>query len=340
MPRLYSLDTLRGIAVIGIVFWDFFALLAKDLNWYAFRIVGNFPFYGLPPALFFFVSGVSESLSISARRIRGDNPRQIRNHVMSRACILLLAGILLTMVLREPADSWGIFEGIALCSVVAYFLLSYVGLRLLVALLVGVVYLGSLIPPYFSLDMPSVEFLGNEYYVIPNFVQRAFFSGLFPFFPFFSLTLVGAILGKLLVDGKVGSRGLVLGGLAITAAGWLLYLAGFPMEYHQAGNIYSLACIIFCIGASTLALGSLFWLLDAARFGLTAFTPLVDCGRASFAICFWRYPLLYNPLIYFGLGFALSTSTSAILSVALLFLIWLISPAWIRLRERYGLRIF
>jgi hypothetical protein len=338
--RLNSLDTIRGMAVMGIVFWDFFDLLSKNLDWYAFRIVGNFPFYGVPPILFFFSAGVSQYLSINARKARGEENWTIRNHVLNRGCILLLAGILLTMILREPPDNWGIFEGVALSSVVGFFLLAYIDLRLLAILLIALVGFSSTIPPYFSVKMPTVEFLGSPYFVLPNFLQRALFSGLFPFFPFFCFFLWGGILGRLLVERRIASLGLFLSALAMSGLGLMLYSLGFPMEYHQGGNIYSLACVIFSMGASTLILGILFWLQDVKFLCSHVFKPLTDCGKASFAICFWRYPLIYNPLICLGLAFVFPVGTAAILSISLLLPIWLFALAWMKLRREYDLHIY
>jgi predicted acyltransferase len=340
MQRLNSLDTIRGIAVMGIVFWDFFDLLSKNLDWYAFRIVGNFPFYGVPPILFFFSAGVSQYLSINARKARGEKDWQIRNHVLNRGCILLLAGILLTIILREPPDNWGIFEEVALSNVVGYFLLAYVDLRPLAILLIALVGLGSTVPPYFSIAMPSIDFLGGPYFVMPNLFQRALFSGLFPFFPFFCFSLWGGILGRLLVERRIASRGLFSSALAMSGLGLLLYSLGFPMEYHQAGNIYSLACVIFSMGASTLILAILHWLQDVRVLCLCAFKPLTDCGRASFAICFWRYPLIYNPLIYLGLASIFPVGVAATLSIFLLLPTWLFAVAWIKTRRRFSLQIY
>jgi len=325
---------------MSIVFWDFLDLLSKNLDWYAFRIVGNLPFYSVPPILFFFAAGVSQYLSINARKARGEEDWKIRNHVLSRGCILLLAGILLTIILREPPDNWGIFEGVALSSVVGYFLLAYVDLRMLAILLIALVGFGSTIPPYFSVEMPSVEFLGSAYLVVPNFLQRALFSGLFPFFPFFCFFLWGGILGRLLAERKIATRGLLSSALAIGGLALLLYSLGFPMEYHQAGNIYSLACVIFSMGASALILGVLYWLQDVKALCSYAFKPLTDCGRASFAICFWRYPLIYNPLIYLRLAFIFPIRTAVILSISLLLPMWLFALAWMKLRRRYALHIF
>ena len=339
MQRLASLDTIRGIAVMAIVFWDFFALLSKDLDWYAFTIIGSFPLYGVPPVLFFFAAGASQCLSISSRKARGQQNWEIRNHVLNRSCVLLLAGILLTMILREPPDNWGLFEGIALASMVGYFLLTYMNQRLLAVLLTTLIGLSSIIPPNFSIQMPSVEFLGGPYLVMPNLLQRALFSGLFPFFPFFCFFLSGAILGKSLVEKRNISRCVVSCGSAISGLGLFLHLIGYPMEYHQIGNVYSLACVVFSIGASTLILGLFYWLQDVKAFRLHILKPLTDCGRASFAICFWRYPLIYNPLIYVGLAFIFPVGMAAILSMSLLFPTWLFAVGWTTMRKRASLQI-
>jgi len=102
--RLYSLDALRGFDMFWIIGgkeifvgvslltgWPVFQWWANQLEHVAWH---GFHFYDMIFPLFLFIAGISFPFSLAKRRARNDSKKAIYNHLISRALILVILGIL------------------------------------------------------------------------------------------------------------------------------------------------------------------------------------------------------------------------------------------------------
>src|SRR5438045_1593803 len=108
--RLLSLDVFRGLTVAGMLLvnnpgtWDHIYPPLEHAAWNGWTPTDLiFPF-------FLFIAGVTTSLSLEARRARGDDDAAIRRQIIRRGLLIFLFGFLVN---GFPFFTWGSIDGIA-----------------------------------------------------------------------------------------------------------------------------------------------------------------------------------------------------------------------------------
>jgi predicted acyltransferase len=108
--RLLSLDVFRGLTVAGMLLvndpgtWGAIYPPLEHASWHGWTPTDLiFPF-------FLFIAGVTTSLSLDARRARGDDNAAIRRQIIRRGLLIFLFGF---MVNGFPYFTWGEVQGIA-----------------------------------------------------------------------------------------------------------------------------------------------------------------------------------------------------------------------------------
>jgi len=240
----------------------------EGFDFYGFHLAGEFPFYGIPPILFAFSTGVS----ISIWRERHDH-----RYLLSRVGLLLLSGFILAFYVDGRFDAWGLFEMIALSNFILFFVNSKLGSFLGILLILAV---NHQIPPFYSFVSEPVDYF-FEFRALPMMASNAFVSGFFPMIPFITWAFWGVLYSKM-QDKRLS--------LIPLAAG--LALSFFePFVYSQYGNVYSTSMILTTMGLSSL-------LLEALR---NIHVPLLNIyGRYAWRMTFWRYFTLYMPFVWVG----------------------------------------
>lgn len=213
--RLWEVDTLRGIAVVLMVFyhfvWDltFFGRYRADMlsgPWYIFgRSIG---------ATFIFLLGVSLTLSYSQRRQATTEPTRLSNSLFMKYILrgskLFGSGIVITVVTYFTSPSqfviFGILHLLGCAMILAYpFLRVHPWISLIAGLLIiGVgIYVDRL-----TASFPWLLWLGVS--------QRGRrMSDYYPLLPWFGFALLGIWVGRRLYPGRI--RRFVLPDLAHVA---------------------------------------------------------------------------------------------------------------------------
>ncbi len=189
MKRLWEIDFLRGLAIVLMVIFNYsFALkylnihllTTGELYWWVFpRFIAS---------MFIFIVGVSIVLS---------SPKKNYIKYLNRGLKLFFLGILITIAtfLYVPQDTiwFGILHFIGLSVILGPLFLKASERVLLLSALVSMLtgyYLNS-----FTFDFPWLLWLG--------FIPMGFSTlDYFPFFPWFSLVLVGMFFGRVMYKDK------------------------------------------------------------------------------------------------------------------------------------------
>ena len=108
--RLLSLDVFRGITVAGMLLvndpgtWEAIYSPLEHAKWNGWTPTDLvFPF-------FLFIVGITTSLSLGARRARGDDEHAIRKQIIRRGALIFLFGLLIN---GFPYFTWGTVPGVA-----------------------------------------------------------------------------------------------------------------------------------------------------------------------------------------------------------------------------------
>ena len=298
--RVISVDVLRGLTVAAMVLvnnpgsWSAVYWPLRHAEWNGFTPTDMiFPF-------FLFIVGVAIPLALGTRLER--DATGLVGRVLRRSVAIFALGLLLHALpwfhlatLRIP----GVLQRIAICYLLAALLVVWSGgiagwrLQALVAgaLLVGYWLLmtrvpvpggvaGDLSPAGNLAGYVDRRVLGPHVWVASKFYDP---EGLLSSLPAVATTLLGVLAGHWLRGAGTARRvtgGLVLGGLAATAVGWL-WGQSFPINKSLWTSSYAL----FMAGLAALALAGCYWLIEGRRWRRLA-RPFVLLGITALPLFF------------------------------------------------------
>jgi len=299
-PRIISVDVLRGLTVAAMVLvnnpgsWSAVYWPLRHAEWNGFTPTDMiFPF-------FLFIVGAAIPLALGTRLER-DAPGLV-GRVLRRSLAIFALGLLLHALpwfhlatLRVP----GVLQRIAVCYLLAALLVIWsrgiAGWRLQAlaagALLVGYWLLmtrvpvpggvaGDLSPAGNLAGYVDRLVLGPHVWTVSKFYDP---EGLLSSLPAVATTLLGVLAGHWLRGAGTARRvtgGLVLGGLAATAVGWL-WGQSFPINKSLWTSSYAL----FMAGLAALALAACYWLIEGRRWRRLA-GPFVVLGITALPLFF------------------------------------------------------
>ncbi len=188
--RLWEIDSLRGVAIILMVFFNY----AFTLRYFGiYTIGGGWVFWWLFPRLvagiFIFLVGLSLTLSYS--RFRHNPKNGLYKKYLFRGLKIFGYGLFITLVtwfyLGKDFIIFGILHLIGISIILSYPLLRYSFFNFLLGM---VLIITGLILSNFRFDFPWLLWLG----LLPN----NFYSvDYFPVLPWFGVTLIGIAFGNL-----------------------------------------------------------------------------------------------------------------------------------------------
>ena len=297
-PRRHeSVDVLRGIAVAAMVIvnnpgsWtDGYPFLAHS-EWDGCTLADLvFP-------LFLFVVGISITLSVGARRDRGETAMTIAPGIVRRAALLFVLGLLLNgfphfdlATLRIP----GVLQRIALCYLFSALLVMNTTTKGQ-----GVVAL-SLLAAYWMLmtraPVPGygagvLDEQGNLAGYLDDLVLRGHLyhegfdpEGILSTMPAVATTLFGVLAGRWMTSPRsVSARW-----LGLVTAGGLALVAGTVMDPWLPINkpLWSSSFAVFTAGAAAVSYGLCYWLIDVkgVRRWAAPFFALGTNALAAYAL--------------------------------------------------------
>lgn len=290
--RVLSIDALRGFDMFWIVGGGtLFESLVKvwphrvtetihqqlqHVVWEGFR------FEDLIFPLFIFLMGAVMPFSLSRRMGRGQSSLVLHLHVVKRAVVLILLGMILNGLLQFNWSTmrWpGVLQRIGLCYffaalivmhtrwraqaiVVAVVLLAYWAVTMLVAA-----------PGFEAGDLTMQGCLSSyvDQRLIPGELYYGYGDneGILSTFPAVCTALLGALAGQWLRSDRSGSRkaaGLALAGVVSLAVG---YLWGFVFPIIKI--LWTSSYVLFAAGWSLLLLALFYWVIDVVGLKRWAF---------------------------------------------------------------------
>lgn len=197
-PRYRGLDFARCIAVLGMVLVNFTYMMDEgdSPDWLLF-LIGCVQ--GRAAAIFVVLAGAG--ISLLSSRARNERSvelfREVRRVLLKRAVFLLVLGISLISV--WPAD---ILHFYALYIAFAVLMLSASSRVLWASALASMV---AFVIMFFLFDYDAAWTTEGEYrgfWTVAGTMQRMFFNGYYPFFPWTAFLLVGMWLGRQNLGGR------------------------------------------------------------------------------------------------------------------------------------------
>lgn len=327
MKRLKFIDTMRGLAVAGMLMIRFFEWwlkpAAKQADLFAWLYFAS----KLVAPIFLFLVGVSLVLKIR----RADEPTGLYGAVVSRGLKILSIGYLLNLAVWVPVRGlealliWDTLQLIGLSIVICLVLLEYTAYYVRLAVIVVIL----LEAPYI-LDH---VFPGLPYYfsiIISGTAPLIYF----PIIPWLIYIILGTVVGELFLKAQSQDNlenflipaALIGGALTVLGLFGRPYAVYFdPQELWQTEFSHpSLSQMVFAMGMLLLLFAGLCFLYQR-RETVSALEPLEMMGRESFFIYIAHHPLGYS---VFGLldkhnAFGFAESTVMLLVTCILFYLFL-----------------
>jgi predicted acyltransferase len=356
--RIVSIDALRGFDMFWIIGGGtFFEVLPKVWKNHFTETIKNqmehvawngFRFEDLIFPLFLFIVGVLLPFSISRRRRQGDSFKKVHLHIIKRAAVLILLGLVLNGLLQfNFADMrWpGVLQRIGLCYLLAALIVAHSG-PLIQAIAAGGLLLGywilvMFVPvPGFGAGILTPEGC------LPAYIDRLLIPGRFCCFtygdnegllstiPAVSTVLIGSLAGHLLrssFSGNLKTLLMVASGIVCLVAGYLWGLS-FPI----IKVIWTSSYVLFAAGWSLLLLAAFYWIIDVMGFKKWAFFFIV-IGANPITIYFLQGIVSFDDIaVFFVRGFAQHTGQLEVLILPLA----AFAARWLLLLFLYRHKIF
>jgi predicted acyltransferase len=299
--RLMSLDVFRGLTIAGMLLvnnpgtWSAIYPPLEHAHWHGWTPTDLiFPF-------FLFIVGITTHLSLSARRQRGDDEREIVAQVLRRGGLIVLLGLLLTgfpyaeLMLRLPfgmrldsatpqlgIDHWrftGVLQRIGVCYIVAALITLRTSLKqqvaVVAALLLGYWLAMTLLPVpghglgALMLDQPDGT--------LGAWLDRTIFGtnhlwkgsktwdpeGLLSTLPAVGTTMLGVLAGRWIGSGRPLSDRIA----SLFAVGSLAIVVGLALDsvFPINKNLWTSSYVVFTAGLACVTLATCMWSIDVHR---------------------------------------------------------------------------
>jgi predicted acyltransferase len=320
--RVLSIDALRGFDMFWIIgggtifeslveVWkhpvtEMIRVQLDHVPW------AGFHFEDLIFPTFLFLVGAVMPFSLSRRVERGEGSLRIHLHVVRRAAVLILLGLILNGLLRFdwPEMRWpGVLQRIGLCYFFAALVVLHTNWRGQ-AIIVAVVLLAywavtKLVPvPGCTAGDISMQGCLSSYVdqqLIPGqlYYKYGDNEGVLSTFPAVCTALLGALAGHWLRSNRSGSRkaaGLALAGIACVVVG---YLWGWVFPIIKI--LWTSSYVLFAGGWSLLLLALFYWVIDVLGYRKWAF-GFVVIGLNAITIYFLQNLVDFERIGHFFLA--------------------------------------
>ncbi len=326
MERVLSIDLMRGAALASMVlihFLIYFGDSAAATTWPYFlfnHVLGDWG-----AACFLLLTGMSQTLSAGRR---ASDPRHDRRKALVRGAFLFLVGLLVLALAWGPSRiwEWDILTLMGAMTVVVFLCRTIpswalLGVSLLVAVATpflrrGIDYASVWGGPFVQVPVVSAWLPGllldpaaelNVIWTLPDVVRGFLFTGEFPLFPWALFPLVGVVVGRRILRGRIEDDLpllAIIGGLLVCLGTGGAYASLFRpgssivRDLIAPLSIYpdSFTMIAVQLGLALLAFSGLYALLDARRTEPAADGLLVRLlartSRFSLSFYFLHYLLI------------------------------------------------
>jgi len=318
--RIESVDILRGIAVLQMVFFQAFDFFARA-NIYSdspyFIQSMSMPVNGIGVGLFAFITGVGVYLSIRKGISSGSGRLTVFRRVLRRYGSYILISLFFTSFVF----GFGIFyswnealQGIGLSALVAaLLLLSFQNIYVIAALGVLISFLQPYARTLIEQNMASFPHL--------MFVFNAMLLGFFSLATILPLTLFGIFLGfQIVMFGRdVAVKKSFCIGVILTLTALLMHASGFRIDYY--GRSPSL--MVFFSGISFLSFSLVEFFIGGRVQNSRGILPVF--GRRALFCYLFHFVFIYKPLVYLGIESTFGALPSILLAALSVYVIYLIA---------------
>ncbi len=315
IPRLLVVDLFRGLAVLGMLIYDyvpFFSYNEPRILQHGrtdFLLPGDFvaPF-------FLFTMGMSLAFTWTNRRSKGVPEKQIFKQVLYRVFMLILIGLVVDetkamLVGMQFGFRWGVLETLGVS-----YLITYLVLRL--NLFWRITAITSLLATHFALTATVPAYVK----ILNTYAHGSPFGVL----GWAVISIFGMMAGERLVRGAVDYEWwLYKVGCSLVLLGVIANMFFAPFSKNQVSISYAL----LSSGVSVLVFMVLYGLIEVWHWQwlITIMKPLKDFGKAALTVWILQY-ILAAPIIYdlYRHGAKLPWEYGTIVAAALIVITWTI----------------
>jgi len=317
MKRLAVLDSMRGFAVLGMVELHI-GYLASMLGLIG---SGGSSFFKVPPPstydlplatgifFFFFVTGISLAVSIARRSEKGSFSTMARRVVLRYGGYYLSAIIVelillysfiwmglpqptnIMIILGGAASYFSAVQGLGIAAILAFPLILFLPWKKLLTASIGVALVVGLVLYLILFFKVPLYWVPPNLFIVP---LNPFLTGYFSALKGLSVILLGATVGKLIVEGRDIKKKIILIGAPISLGYTIVPAILNSGLQHLMAPIWSYPHAIPFICGSCLFLLGLFQILEARNHSLS---PLRVLGRLSLTV-FYAHFLILLPILY------------------------------------------
>lgn len=273
--RFPSLDLFRGFVVLFMIFVNLITLFSYDLPYILQHNLPTMLPGDLVVPLFQFIIGISLVIAIEKRKNANDQ----RKHVLQRAALLLLLGLILDAGFEKfTGFRWGVLEGLGIGILLSYALLPF-SVILRVAATIGILTIYSIL-----------------FFYVPWFADSVLsqvYGGPLGAISYATVAVFGTIAGEWLYrnEKKIELKNAVTLGILLLGVSLLINLF-IPFNRLTVSASY----MLFSAGINFLLLSIFYYLVEFRKFK----NHLLDVfGQNTLTIWILHYLLFWWPLTFF-----------------------------------------
>jgi predicted acyltransferase len=294
--RLLSLDFFRGITMFLLVaeataLWNVLVkepvagtFLEPFFQQFHHHQWAGLRFWDLVQPFFMFIVGVAMPFSYAKRLKYGESKPKITRHIIQRCLILLAFGVVLHCGYRRELvwELWNVLSQLSVTIIIAYFLMRYKpSVQIIVSF--GLLLLTEIVYRTFPLEGYNQPFVKDHNFgtwmdlVLMGKINAGGGWVAINFIPTAAHTIWGVVTGQLLLSKKQGTekiKNLVIGGIIILAAGYLLHWTSVTPIIKR---ISTSSFVLASGGWSLLVFAFSYWFIDIKKINRWIF-PFVIVG--------------------------------------------------------------
>ena len=293
--RLLSLDAFRGLTIAAMV------LVNNPGSWaYVYAPLAHAEWHGWTPTdlifpYFLFIVGVAIPFSFRRRLAQGAARAGLFRHVARRSLILIAIGLAMRAIPDFDFGEmrlYGVLQRIGLVYFAAAGLYLWTSARgraaATAALLLGYWAVLMLVPVPGSAPgdlSPDGNLAAHiDRILMPGRLWSGTWDpeGLLSTFPAIATCLLGIFCGERLRCGRPGRQ--LAGEMWIAGAAMVALGLAWDVVFPINKNLWTSSYVVFTAGTALLVLGTMYWILDVARWRRAWSAPLAACGMNSIAI--------------------------------------------------------
>jgi len=343
IPRIYSIDTLRGLKLTNMLQIHFANLWVITFLKAQMDYMSIIYIIGLP--MFIIIPGISLTLSLENRSLREEPTKESIIHIVKRGAILIFLNQIMNIgVFGSIASwSWGIFSLLGFSIIITLFLMFFS--KSIRAIIIGIIIGLTPVLRYFFISYGDL--IGRTGFAAPwnikEYLQGALIAPGFALFPWLCFVISGSIMGEFIIKGikenNVGEelKKLIIIGLILFPLGIILDIFKFPTFTQADLEIFNTGNIIWVIGLNCFILAGFYWLEDMKHVKFVALDILNLVGRLTLTLFFVHAFFMVAIVRVIGNANIIRMYSFFIIFLIFFILTYILGEVWKRKNFKYSL---